>query len=269
MKLTWANFRDERIKRGKPFVVAHRGVPHLAPENTLRSFELALQQGAFALETDLHFSIDDEIILHHDPTLERMTGKSGTVREHTAAELVQMPTLLPDTGESNERQFGSDTIPTLRDLLTFTNAETPLLLELKDPLFAQPKYAALLIDLLTEHNLLEQSAIISFTPALTAAVAQVSTQIPTGHITLKDPLPRRGIELLGPAFPLLYLNPLYVWWAHRMGAVVCPLDTTPEKRMNYYLHLGVDAVLADNPAAAIAAIESIEQRHPSTKKTGK
>lgn len=255
MKLTWANFRDERIKRGKPFVVAHRGVQRLAPENTLRSFELALQQGAFALETDLHFSKDDQIILHHDPTLERMTTRSGTVRDHTAAELAQMPTLLPDTN-----QLGDDTIPTLRDLITFTNAETPLLLELKDPLFAQQKYASLLIDLLKEFNLLEQSAIISFVPAHTAAVAQVSTQVPTGHITMKDPLPRRGIELLGPAFPLLYLNPFYVRWAHSWGGVVCPLDTTPEKRMGYYLHLGVDAVLADDPAAAIASIDALMQK---------
>jgi len=260
MRLTWANFREERLKRGRPFVVAHRGVRHIAPENTLRSFDLALQQGSFALETDLHFSKDDELILHHDPTLGRMTGRSGTVRDHTTAELTQMTTLLPDSTET-----GSDTILTLRELITFTDAETPLLLELKDPLFAQPKYAKLLIDLLKEFNLLEMSAIISFVPALTAAVAQVSMQVPTGHITMKDPLPRRGIELLGPVFPLLYLNPFYVKWAHSWGGVVCPLDTTPEKRMGYYLRLGVDAVLADNPATAIAAIDTLVQKNKNIK----
>lgn len=252
MRLTWENFRAERIRRGRPFVVAHRGVRALAPENTLQSFALAIEQGAFALETDLHFSSDDQIMLHHDPTLARMTGLSGTVRDHSAAELTQMPTLLPDTGA-----VGDDTIPTLKDLIEFTNAQTPLLLELKDPLFAQPKHAQMLVDLLREYNLLEMSAIVSFVPAHTDAVAQVSSQIPTGHITMKDPIPRRGIELMGPVFPLLYLNPLYVWWAHRMGGVVCPLDTTPEKRMGYYLRLGVDAVLADNPAAAVSKLNEL------------
>lgn len=252
MRLTWDNFREERIRRGRPFVVAHRGVREIAPENTLRSFEIAIEQGAFALETDLHFSSDDQIVLHHDPTLERMTGHEGSVRDYSAAELAQMRTLLPDSGKA-----GDDAIPTLADLIELTAAQTPLLLELKDPLFAQPEYAGKLVDLLRKHNLLEMSAIVSFVPEHTAAVAQASSQIPTGHITLTDPLPRRGIELLGPAFPLLYVNPFYVWWAHRMGSVICPLDTTPEKRMGYYLRLGVDAVLADNPAAAVAKMNEL------------
>lgn len=252
MRLTWENFREERIRRGRPFVVAHRGVRAVAPENTLRSFQLALNQGAFALETDLHFSSDDQIMLHHDPTLERMTGQSGSVRDYSAAELTQMPTLLPETGKP-----GDDKIPTLAELIEFTDAQTPLLLELKDPLFAEPKYAQILIDLLQKYNLLEMTAIVSFVPSHTAAVAQISSRVPTGHITMKDPIPRRGIELLGPVFPLLYLNPFYVWQAHRMGCVVCPLDTTPEKRMGYYLRLGVDAILADDPAAAVSKMNEL------------
>ncbi len=61
--LDWDNFRDERRLVGRPFVVAHRGAPTVEPENTLRSFLLALVQGADALETDLRFTRDDELIL--------------------------------------------------------------------------------------------------------------------------------------------------------------------------------------------------------------
>ncbi len=39
-----------------------------------------------------------------------------------------------------------------------------------------------------------------------------------------------------------------------MGSIVAPLDTQPQRRMAYYRRLGVDAVLADDPAAALAAL---------------
>ncbi|MEZ4662591.1 MAG: glycerophosphodiester phosphodiesterase family protein [Caldilineaceae bacterium] len=67
--MKWQEFRAARQAQGKPFVVAHRGVSALAPENTLRAFALALAQGAFALETDLRFTKDDQIVLFHDDTL--------------------------------------------------------------------------------------------------------------------------------------------------------------------------------------------------------
>ena len=54
--------------------------------------------------------------------------------------------------------------------------------------------------------------------------------------------------MLGPFWPLLYLNPAYVAWAHRMDAIVAPLDPNPVPRLDFYLKLGVDALLADNPA---------------------
>ncbi len=67
--LTWDNFREQRRIFGRPFVVAHRGAQTLQPENTLAAFILALVQGADALETDLRFTADDELVLFHDATV--------------------------------------------------------------------------------------------------------------------------------------------------------------------------------------------------------
>ncbi len=67
--LTWDNFAEERRRLGQPLVVAHRGARTVQAENTLAAFLLALVQGADALETDLRFTADDELILFHDPTL--------------------------------------------------------------------------------------------------------------------------------------------------------------------------------------------------------
>ncbi|MCL4860807.1 MAG: glycerophosphodiester phosphodiesterase [Caldilineaceae bacterium] len=69
--MNWSQFYQQRKTRTRPLIVAHRGVPVMQPENTLPSFALALEQGADALETDLRFTRDGEIVLFHDATHDR------------------------------------------------------------------------------------------------------------------------------------------------------------------------------------------------------
>ena len=80
---------------------------------------------------------------------------------------------------------------------------------------------------------------------------------PVGLITVKNPFPRPGVQLLGPIWPLIYLNPLYAWLAHRMGGIVAPLDPTPASRLRYYMALQVDAVLADEPGLVLGRMLEI------------
>lgn len=248
--MDWQSFYAERGKRTRPLVIAHRGVPGTQPENSLAAFALALEQGADVLETDLHITQDGEIVLFHDHSLGRMTDGSGPLFATTLRDLKQLRLRGPQGVWTGER------VPTLVELLGMTQGAVPLLLELKDVRFFQPRHAEKLVRVLTEHGMLAKTAIISFNAALVAAVRRVAPTIPTGVVTLTHLFPPRHGELVGPVWPLLYANPLFVWMAHRRGQLVAPLDTTPERRMGYYLRLGVDAVLADNPAAALAAMNS-------------
>ena len=252
--LTWDNFLDERRRVGRPFVVAHRGARTLEPENTLRAFLLALAQGADALETDLRFTRDDELILFHDPTLDRMTEGQGAVRDHTLAEIRGLRTRHPSGA------LVAEPVPTLAEVIAATGGQTPLLLELKDPLFLQEKYAEKLVNVLESGGVLRRSALISFHFAHVAAVKAVCTDIPVGHITLKNPWPKRGAQLLGPLWPLVYLNPTYVAVAHRMGSIVAPLDPNPLPRLPYYLRLNVDALLADEPGLVRQRLDDLAAR---------
>ena len=246
--LTWDNFREQRRVFGRPFVVAHRGAQTVEPENTLRAFLLALVQGADALETDLRFTADDELILFHDPTLERMTEGSGLVRDHTLAALRGLRMRKPGGA------LVAEPVPTLAELIAATGGQTPLLLELKDPLFLQERYARKLVDVLAAGGVLRRSALVSFHYEYVAAVQAACPEIPVGHITMRNPWPRRGVQLLGPVWPLIYLNPFYVPLAHRMGCIAAPLDPNPAPRLPYYLAQQVDAVLADEPGAVLGRI---------------
>jgi glycerophosphoryl diester phosphodiesterase len=248
--MTWATFHEERQNMGRPFVIAHRGVPKEKPENTLASFASAIEQGADALETDLRFTADGEIVLFHDETVERTTDGQGPVSAHTLTGIKRLHTRRPA-----DNQPIDEPVPTLIELLSMTQAQVPLLLELKDPSFTDLRRAERLIQTLQVYDMLEKSAIVSFKAELIAAVKTVCPTIPAGYITISDPLPPENVELVGPYWPLLFINPLYVRMAHNKNDIVAPLDTNPIPRLSYYLWLGVDALLADEPGQVIRALE--------------
>jgi glycerophosphoryl diester phosphodiesterase len=68
-------------------VAAHRGGAGLWPENSLLAFRQALALGVDALEFDLHMTADGEVVVLHDPTLERTTTGAGRVRDLKLADL--------------------------------------------------------------------------------------------------------------------------------------------------------------------------------------
>ncbi|MEO8451776.1 MAG: glycerophosphodiester phosphodiesterase family protein [Gemmatimonadota bacterium] len=139
-------------------IVGHRGAAGLAPENTLPSFDLALDQGATALELDVHLSADGVPVVHHDATLDRTTDGRGPLADRTSTELAAV-----DAGA----RFSSDAaglpfrgrgigIPTLAEVLE-RYPSTPLLIELKVAAAAQP-----VANLIRQTDAFERCLVASF-----------------------------------------------------------------------------------------------------------
>ena len=104
---------------------AHRGLHGAGiPENSLAAFRHAVQHG-YGIELDLQLSSDGEVMVFHDATLKRMTGREGKLSDYTAAELSAMR-LNATTGAMT-----SEGIPTLKEVLATVKGEVPLLIELK------------------------------------------------------------------------------------------------------------------------------------------
>ncbi|KAI0832730.1 PLC-like phosphodiesterase [Trametes gibbosa] len=59
----------------------HRGASAAFPENTLASFERAMRDGAEGIESDVHVSLDNVVVMFHDPTLDRTTNGTGNIRD--------------------------------------------------------------------------------------------------------------------------------------------------------------------------------------------
>lgn len=249
--LTWNSVVD-RPRHLPPLLMAHRGSSDELPENTLAAFQRAREQGAEVLETDIRFTRDDEIILMHDAALDRTTTGTGIVAQMTLAEIKHAR-----AGRSFARtaKLGDEEIPTLAEFLQFTAAQNvPIALELKDDRFCAPRDAERLISLLTRHGALERTVLLSFSGARVQACKQIAPSIPTGIITLKNPLPLYNTELMGPFYPLVYLNPLYFAWARKRGKIACPLDPEPEPRLRLYRRLDAPVLLTNHPAVTRLAL---------------
>lgn len=89
-------------------VSGHRGYKYAFPENTLISFQLAMELGVHMLELDLRMSKDKQVVIIHDETVDRTTNGSGNVRELTLEELQ-----LLDAGSWMSPSFAGIKIPTL------------------------------------------------------------------------------------------------------------------------------------------------------------
>lgn len=104
--------------------IAHRGLhdaafPQERPENSLAAFEAAAGAG-HPVELDVHLTADGKVVVFHDDTLERMTGRPGRVAEHTLAELTALPLL-----------GGPERVPSLDEALERIHGRVPALVELK------------------------------------------------------------------------------------------------------------------------------------------
>ena len=99
---------------------AHRGLHGAGvPENSLSAFRAAVAAGV-GIELDVQLSADGALMVFHDDTLLRMTGKAGKVSDYPCAELQRI-----SLAESEE------TIPTLTEVLSLVAGRVPLLVEIK------------------------------------------------------------------------------------------------------------------------------------------
>lgn len=123
------------LRFGERLVIGHRGAPTLAPENTIESFRIALDQGADAVEMDVHLSADGVPVVIHDPDLRRTTGREGAVAALDVATLQAADAgalFTPDGGCTFPWRGRGVRIPTLDEVLEALPG-VPVLLELKTP----------------------------------------------------------------------------------------------------------------------------------------
>ena len=118
--------------KNKPMIFAHRGDSGNFPENTIESLTKALQKGADGLELDIRLSGDNEIVVYHDDTLERLTDGEGRVNNFFLSDLQKLDAgyKFQKNGQFPFRGEGIS-VPTLKNVFSEL-PEVPIIIELKD-----------------------------------------------------------------------------------------------------------------------------------------
>lgn len=106
---------------GSPVVVAHRGAPDRALENSLTSFSLAVADGADMIEFDVRLSGDGAPVVVHDARTGRTAKENVPVASATAARLRSV------------RLKNGEPLPFLPDVLDLIGGKVPVNIESKAP----------------------------------------------------------------------------------------------------------------------------------------
>ena len=165
----------------KPLVIAHRGNSAEFPENTLASFASALELGARFVEFDVQLTADGQLVVIHDPTLDRTTDGHGDVRQMTLPEIRAVSAGYP-------RRFGAAhaglRVPTLAEVLELLSGRARPMIEIKPDSVAadNDRLERLLVEELRRCGQAEAAALLSFSHRALLRCRDLAPEIPRGHL---------------------------------------------------------------------------------------
>jgi len=208
----------------RPITVGHRGASALAPENSLRAFELALEYGLDMAELDVHLSQDGELMVVHDADLLRLTGRPLRVADVRASDLRALQ------------------IPRLLEVVERVGDQLGLYVELKGP-GTGAVVAALG---------LKNVVVGSFDTSLVAEFRAADTSTPCSVLFARAAVPEmvETCRLLDAAYAHPCFRPItpeLVDGLHAAGLLVMSPHTNDHEEARHFAVLGVDVIASDDP----------------------
>lgn len=229
-----------------PAIVAHRGASAHRAEHTLGAYQLALEQGADALECDVRVSRDGHLVCVHDRRIDRTSSGSGVVSMLTlpsmagwdfgdwhhelpesADDLVHEPRASP-AGTFRQRQVL--TLDALLGLANDHDRPVRLFIETKHPVRYAGLVEAKLVALLARHGLASPAdppnsriVMMSFSSRAVSRFREAAPKLPTvllfDRFTANRRVPRLPpwADHVGPSISLLRNDPDFVARAAERG----------------------------------------------------
>ncbi len=107
-------------------IIAHRGESFIAPENSLSAIKKAWDNGARAVEIDVHLTADNNIVVIHDFDTLRVSGEKKIIRETILKDLRNL-----SIGFYMGDKWKNERIPLLSEVLETIPGEGKILIEIK------------------------------------------------------------------------------------------------------------------------------------------
>jgi len=227
-----------------PLRIAHRGASGrgLAPENTLAAFEKALDIGVDMLEIDVRVTGDGQLIVLHDPSLDRTTDCEGIVREMGLDEIRQA-----DAGDGER-------VPILGEVFDLARNRAPILLEIKSDFIAER-----VVQAIADAQIEEQVVVQSFNPQTVERVKRLAPHLPSSLLIGELPTTPSRVRARRLVSQVLEVgaNTLSIWHAtltpsqieemRKRGIAVWAWTVDEEITMRDLAMMGVQGLVTNYP----------------------
>lgn len=256
-----SSFSQRGSQRGMQMVVAHRGASAVEAENTLASFERAIEAGVDAIELDVRLTADGHPVVLHDPDVSRTTDGHGLLRDLTLTEVKGLRIRTSD-GDAAE-------IPTLREALTCCLGRVAVDVEIKntpgEPDFEADGQRVVDASVRTLEDLGGTPSVLlsSFNPWALERAKQLAPGVPTGLLTDHEVEAAAALAFArarGFGWILPYVRQVkgagegFVADAHEAEISVGTwISDDPVEVVSLFL-IGVDAVATNDPDAVVPAV---------------
>jgi glycerophosphoryl diester phosphodiesterase len=254
-----------------PIVVGHRGASAEFPENTLQSFEGAIEAGADVVELDVRLTADRVPVIMHDADVSATTNGSGFVHELTLSEIKRLNAGRGDGAAHGVRAK----VPTFREALELLTGRAGVNAEIKnmpgEPGFDSPREEVVehVIELLEETKFQGEVLISSFNWLSVERARRLRPDIPTGFLSTAsiDPwaslvyVKSQGHDYVLPQYPLLLeTGEAFVDQAHRESIRVGTWTVDEPEVMDRLFAIGVDAIATNRPDVAVPVRDRFRSR---------
>lgn len=221
------------------YIVGHRGACGYEPENTLRSFKRALDDGVSMIELDVQLCASGELVVMHDLTVDRTTNGHGKVA------------LLPYTKLLTFDAGMGEHIPLLTEVIDMIHGRAIINIELKGPLTAHP-VAELLKKYVTEKGYKYSDFIVtSFDHYAVREFAELCPDVKRGVILEAHPIGHAECaERAHAHYIIVYyetVNAEFVADAHARNIQVFAYTVNSVEIANELTKIGVDGIFTNYP----------------------
>lgn len=247
-----------------PTIVGHRGACGEAPENTLASFQVAVNAGVAEIELDVRMSADGQLIVVHDQDVSRTTGLQGDVRKFTSAQLSTMD------ARSNTPGWHSPVgIPTLSEVIELCGPAMRFQFEVKGTdRTVLHQLANHLSHLIHDQNIQQRVVVTSSHTGFLRMIRNMGDDIELGFVCKHRYLqPTRRASALGcswvmPHFGLI--TPALMQSAKRRQLKVSTWTVNDIKAAERLADMGVDGIITDYPTSFVVHFEQRKRRYQAT-----
>lgn len=245
-------------------IIGHRGVPSLAPENTIKGSLMAASYGANIIENDVYLTTDGVVVVMHDPTIDRTTNGSGNVESMTYAQLNKYYV--------DYYSGYSEPIPTLEDYFkAFKGTGVNLFIEVKSQ---KAEIMPAIGELIEKYDIMDQCCIITFHLAqLDNSVAAIPS-ISNGFLSVARTFEQ--VHELTSRFNCTYnpqqtsaLTASYLADCSYRGITVWPWTLDDSAIFHNYFQIGTNGITTNRPQYVTNYIKYLTpDRDVYTVKTG-